>query len=94
MPELRVKNPAKANLAEMIHTTGTMHILSERGDQRITWNARDTDEVLAARKTFEDLTAKGFVAWDVTEGGGKGERMRRFDPDAQKVILAPPQAGG
>jgi hypothetical protein len=34
------------------------------------------------------------VAFRVGEGGRKGEQIRAFDPEAEKLILAPPMAGG
>lgn len=71
-----------------------MRIMGRKGDTRVTWNARDTDEVSNAKRTFDDLRAKRFLAFSVTETGGKGEQMDEFNPDAQKVIMVPPMAGG
>jgi hypothetical protein len=96
MPEMTVrgdKRLARDVLAE--HRTGEMRILSEKGDLRVTWNARDADEVAAARSQFEELRNRGFMAYAVVPGeGGRGEQVREFDPNAQKLILAPPMAGG
>lgn len=99
MPEMMVKGglregSLKAYLEER-NATGELRIMGREGDVRITWNARDADEVTAAERQFNDLTDKGFRAYAVTEGsGGKGDQITEFQADAQKIILAPPMAGG
>lgn len=76
--------------------TGMMAELSERGDTKILWNKDNPDEVAAARKTFDDLvTNKRFAAFRVEGKKGKqGERMTKFDPEAERIILVPPMRGG
>jgi hypothetical protein len=65
------------------------------GDTRVIWNPRDADEVAAARATFDELVKeKHFLAFKVQRGGGKGEQVTEFDPAAEKLIIAPPMAGG
>lgn len=97
MTEMLVKqgnnlNPVREMLEEA--AVGEMSILGERGDMKVAWNARDTDEVNAARAQFVELTQRGFRAFEVTGEGGTGEQMEGFDPEAQKIILVPPVAGG
>lgn len=99
MPEMSVKGRSlRGTVVEEIlepHRVGEMRILSDKGDTRVTWNARDTDEVEAARAQFQTLVDRGFRAFAVEAGsGGKGEMITEFNPDTQKVILAPPMAGG
>lgn len=76
-------------------TTGTMHELHDTGDQRVMWDRTVPDEVAAARKTFDDLMKKGYLAYKA-EGkrGSQGEQIRRFDPDAERIILVKPSQGG
>lgn len=66
----------------------------DAGDARLTWSADNKPEVDAARKMFDDLRAKGFFAYAVKRSGDKGEMITKFDPEAEKIILAPPLVGG
>jgi hypothetical protein len=72
-----------------------MHTLDRSGDQRVMWDSDNEDEVAAAENTFDDLTGKGYMAYKA-EGkkGTQGEQIRRFDPDAERIILVAPHAGG
>lgn len=74
---------------------GEMRVMGQKGDTRVIWNPRDPDEVAAAKAQFDTLVGeKRFLAFKVTAGGGKGEQIREFDPTAEKLIIAPPMAGG
>lgn len=72
-----------------------MHTLDRTGDQRVMWDADSEDEVAAARRTFDDLTKKGYMAYRA-EGkkGEQGEQIRQFDPAAERIILVKPHVGG
>ena len=94
MPEMRVKGGIGVKALIEDGVTGEMRVMGKEGDLRVTWNSRDTDEVAAARAQFDDLRGKRFLAFRVTGDGGKGEQITEFDADAQKLILAPPMAGG
>lgn len=75
---------------------GIMHKATrEDGDVRKMWDRRNSDEVADARRTFDDLTSKGYSAF-IAEGkaGDKGKRLRSFDPDAERIILVKPNQGG
>lgn len=71
-----------------------MRVLDHTGDTRSIWDPSKPDEVEAAKATFDALRAKGYLAYSVKRDGDKGEVMREFDPQAGKVILCPPLAGG
>jgi hypothetical protein len=72
-----------------------MHTLDKSGDQKVMWDKDVTAEVEAARETFDRLTGQGYLAYKA-EGrkGNQGEQIRRFDPDAERIILVRPHAGG
>lgn len=96
MPEMTVRgNTLAGSVREELEesATGEMRILSDKGDTQVTWNPRDEHEVKAAKKQFKSLTGKGFIAWRVGESGSR-EQIREFDPEAQKMVLAPALAGG
>jgi hypothetical protein len=71
-----------------------MHYLNATGDTRTTWDPENADEVAAAVAQFDDLKKKGFLAYSVKPGGEPDKLLRRFDPQAGKIIMKPPMAGG
>lgn len=75
---------AKCEMAVMDHT----------GDSKTIWDSENEDEVSVARDTFNKLRKKGYAAFRVGSGGKKAEKMDEFDPEAGKMIMVPPLAGG
>lgn len=74
---------------------GTLFVMDQSGDTRITWDRRNVEEVENARATFDRLRAKGYNAYSVKpEDGSKNVMITTFDPNAEKIILAPPLVGG
>ena len=71
-----------------------MSIIDRTGDTKLVWDGDNPDEVSNAKRTFDDLKKKGYVAYSVAKGGAKGEVLRTFDPEAEKLIMAPPLVGG
>ena len=74
--------------------TGTLAVLNHKGDVKTIWDSENEDEVNAARKQFDELREKGFLAYKVDKSGDKGSVIRKFDPNAEAIILAPPMVGG
>jgi len=64
------------------------------GDLKVIWDSDKPEEVSHARKTFTEFKSKGYLAYKVSKGGDKGEVMKDFDAEAEKVILAPRMMGG
>lgn len=73
---------------------GNLSVLDRTGDTRIMWDSGKSDEVAAARKTFDDLKKKGYWAYAVKKSGEQGEVIQEFDPELEKIILAPRMQGG
>lgn len=72
-----------------------MAIMSKEGDSKLIWDKDNADEVANAKRTFDELKKKGFVAYSVQgKRGEKGEVLRQFDPEAERLIMAPPMVGG
>lgn len=71
-----------------------MVALDASGDTKTIWNPANPDETANAKRTFEDLTKKGYLAFSVNSDGSKGEQITRFDPEAGKVLLIPQMRGG
>lgn len=74
---------------------GVMAVMDPKeGDVRVIWDPDRPEEVESARAQFQTLRGKGYAAYRVTATGRKGEVIREFDPDAEKIILAPAMVGG
>jgi hypothetical protein len=71
-----------------------MRVMDHTGDYQAIWDPTKQDEVDAAKAQFRKLKGKGYLAYTVQEGGAKGEVIREFDPEAGKIIMTPPMAGG
>jgi hypothetical protein len=69
-------------------------VMGKEGDVKTIWNPKNADEVENARKTFNDMKKKGYLAFKVAKDGEKGEQMTEFDPDAAKMILMVPAFQG
>jgi hypothetical protein len=82
-------------------SSGTMHTLGRGGDVRVMWDSNVTAEVEAARAQFETLTkprsqgGQGYLAYRAQgRAGDRGEQIRSFDPEAERIILVAPSVGG
>ena len=71
-----------------------MACLDRTGDTRIIWDPDKPEEVAAAERTFDELKKKGYTAFSVRKNGEKDKVVRTFDPDSEKIILAPALVGG
>lgn len=84
----------ESNLDDVPEGKGLLSILDESGDVRQIWDSTNADEVAHARQTFKDFKAKGYTAYKVNKKGEKGEIINEFDPEAEKIIMAPTTVGG
>jgi hypothetical protein len=75
---------------------GSMHTLDRAGDLRVTWDPASESEVAEARRTFADLTGRGYLAYKTEgkRGSRQGEQIRSFDPAAERIVLVRPLQGG
>jgi len=76
-------------------TAGVMHELNHEGDTKIVWDSEDADSVAVAQKAFDTAIKKGMLAY-AAEGkkGERGAQVRTFTPEAERIILVRPMAGG
>jgi guanylate kinase len=70
-----------------------LRILGRKGDTKISWNRRSELEATAAKETFEKRIKEGWSAFR-EKAGIKGDKIKIFDPDAERIILVPPISGG
>lgn len=73
---------------------GEMRVMGKSGDTRLMWDPAIKEEVDAAKRMFDDLRKKGFLAFHVAKKGDKGEQITTFDPKATKLIMAAQMQGG
>lgn len=72
-----------------------MATMGEKGDTKLTWDPRRPEEVQAARLQFDYLVKeKKYAAFRMEASGEKGEQIRTFDAQAERIIMAPPMQGG
>ena len=73
---------------------GNLSVLDNTGDIKTTWDKDNAEEVEAARKTFNDLKRKKYIAYSVGKGGKKDEIIHEFDENLEMMIMIPPVVGG
>ncbi len=67
----------------------------DKGHAQVNWNKHDPKDVEVARQAFMKQKALGYAAYRVDpKSGDKGEVLKEFDANAEKIILVPPFAGG
>jgi len=69
-------------------------IMDHSGDVKKIWDPAKTIEVDDARRSFDDLTKKGYRAYRTNEKGDQGEQMKTFDASAGRVVFVPQMQGG
>jgi hypothetical protein len=73
---------------------GQLREMSRKGDVKLSWNSDNEKEVAAAKEIFDKRIKEGWAAFGEKYLGCKGDRIRTFDPDAGRIVLVPPIAGG
>lgn len=69
--------------------------MNEEGDTKIIWDRTKRVEVDLARQAFDKAKKDGYMAYKVVGADGKkGEILHKFDPEAERIILAPALQGG
>jgi len=70
-----------------------LRIMGFGGDTKMSWDRRNDLEVSAARETFEKRIKEGWSAFR-EKFGSKGDKIKFFDVEAERIILVPPISGG
>ena len=78
-----------------------MRVMGSHGDASVKWSqarARVGDPVARAavaeaERIFEEARARGATAFRVAPGR-RAERVERFDPEAEQIVLIPQVMGG
>ena len=76
-------------------TRGEMIVMDYTGDTKVIWDASKPDEVENARRTFNDLKKKGYLAYSVKgEKGDPDKQLFSFEPALERIIMSAPLQGG
>jgi hypothetical protein len=73
---------------------GRLRVLDKGGDKEIPWTPGDREQLDDARCVFETLLRAGYQAYSLEADGRTGEVLRRFQPAAHEIVLAPRFVGG
>ena len=93
MPQLSILVPAGSS--DWLKPLVPPRTVITAGDTKVIWDSSNDDEVAAARSTFDRLIAKGYTAFRAEgKNGEKGEKITKFDPNAERMILVPRIQGG
>jgi hypothetical protein len=63
-----------------------------QGELRITWRKDHVEEIAVAEETFQQYIVKGWLA--IGEIGKKQSQIFTFNPELDKITLAPIMVGG
>ena len=80
---------------------GVLRVLSHHGDDRVAWDhtaavAGDVEAAAAVREAeriFEEQRQRGATAVKIAPGR-PAERINRFDPEAEQILMVPRVVGG
>lgn len=70
-----------------------LRVLGFNGDTKMSWDRRNDIEVNAAKETFDKRIKEGWSAFR-EKFGSKGDKIKIFDVEAERIILVPPISGG
>jgi hypothetical protein len=75
-----------------------LKIMDGHGHTEVKWDVEDPASVEKAREVFQHRILAGYHAYAVapidTAGQRKGAVIKEFDPTVERVVIAPPMAGG
>lgn len=71
-----------------------LKILTENGDDRVTWDKENGRQAKEAKAKFIELLGKGYMAFSVDNEGRKNKKIREFDVDAEEIIMVPQTVKG
>ena len=87
--------PSDALAIELGPNQSCMAVMNETGDKKTIWDRTNSVEVAAARAEFDHFKKAGYMAYSVTgKDGSRGQVMGAFNPEAERIIFAPPMRGG
>ena len=72
-----------------------MQVMDRTGDTKYVWDRNNETDVAVARAAFNEAKKRGHIAFKVDKEGNKtAEQITEFDPNLERIIMAPPMRGG
>jgi len=68
-----------------------MRVMGPGGDERVEWDTEVQETVEAAQTMFSRLLLSGHVGFVTT---GTTQKLEKFDPTAERIVMTMPMAGG
>lgn len=79
---------------DIVKGQGQLRVMTKEGDFKFIWDHTNKKEAKVAKETYDKYVKDGFIAFHVKKDGEKGVKMRKFDPEAEKIIMVPQMSGG
>lgn len=74
---------------------GQFRILNRKGDEPLTWDPKNPEEVAQARAFFAEKVKEGSKIYKVDKTPRRtGDPVTEFDPEVGEYLVAPPMGGG
>jgi hypothetical protein len=78
---------------------GKLLVMDKSGHTEVDWDVADPESVEKAKTVFQHSVLEGYYAYAVNAtpdkaGQRKGRHITAFEPDAEKIVITPPMAGG
>ena len=71
----------------------SLFILDDTGHTTLTWKPEVEDSVKAVKVEFDAIIKRGWVAYGVTSKG-QPTQIKKFDPQADRIVMSAPLVGG
>jgi len=71
-----------------------MNVLDRKGHTKVEWDPENDAEVATARAMFNEMTSKGYRAFEAGGLGKPGRRLDTFNPEVAEMLMVPHIAGG
>lgn len=73
---------------------GELRIMGRGGDVAVAWDETKEEEVTRARTEFDTYKSLGYLMFRQDTPADTAETVRTFDPEAKRIIIGAPMAGG
>lgn len=73
---------------------GVLEVLNSSGDLKIMWDRNNPGEVTAAKAAFDQAIAAKSAVFAVKVKGDKGDKVKEFNPDLERLLVVPQLVGG
>ncbi len=73
---------------------GEIRKIGKVGDLRLAWSKDKEQEIEAAKSLFDEKMRAGWAAFEDKGAGTKGNKVKEFNVNAERIILVPRLVAG